>query len=54
MKLFTLWLMALHPVVFYFFAYCWTFAALVITVSIPSKMFSELKEWLKSLVRKKN
>lgn len=54
MEFFTLWFMALHPVVFYFFAYCWTFAALVITVSILSKMFSELKEWLKSLVRKKN
>jgi len=46
--------MALHPVVFYFFAYCWTFAALVITVSILCKTFSDLKEWLKSLVSKKN
>lgn len=54
MEFFTLWFMILYPATFHFFAYCWTFAAIAITVSELAHLFSALKKRLKPFIRKKN
>lgn len=53
MKLFTLWFMTVYPVSFYVFAYCWTCAAIVITLHSILHLFFVLKKWLKQFVCKK-
>lgn len=50
MEFFTLWFMILYPATFHFFAYCWTFAAIAITVSELAHLFSALKKRLKPFI----
>ncbi len=53
MKLFVFWLMYRYPINFYIISYCWTFAAVVITIRSTLHLFFTLKECLKQFVCKR-